>query len=351
MKLAINLALSLAMLALFAWLAYFRGDQWHHLQLAWKSVDMDRLWPALAQMFALMVVVHLFRAWRWKFLLRPIGVELPFGRLMSVSTVGFMAILALPARLGEFVRPYLIREPGKVSMASALGTVAVERIVDGLLISLLVFVTCSIRAASSVPAPSWMMPTAYISLAIFGAAMLFLIFMLSAPSWTVRWTMRLTLIERFAPRLAEKLGDKMHALIRGFRVLKDPRDLAIFVAMSVVYWSANGLSVWVLARGFDLGPGGLSVIAAFTVMGLVAVGITLPNSPGLVGQYTWFTIVGLKLYLAKDVVEHGGQIFAVFSHATQVLWYMGTGAIALLTSRISLGNVVRASSAAATEDK
>ena len=351
MKLAINLVLSLGMLALFAWLAYFRGGQWHDLSEAWQVVDFSRLTPALIQMFGLMCVVHLFRTWRWKYLLRPIGVELPFGRLMSVSTVGFMAILALPARLGEFVRPYLIRDKGKVSMSSALGTVAVERIVDGLLISLLVFVTCSMRARQAAPAPGWMMPTAYTSLGVFSAAMLFLVFMLKAPDWTVRWTLRLTLLEKLSPRFAAKVGVKMHDLIRGFRALSSARDLAIFVAMSVIYWGANGLTVWVLARGFDLGPDGLSVIGGFTVMGLVAVGITLPNSPGLVGQYTWFTSLGLSLYLSKDVVDHGGKLFAVFSHATQVVWYLGTGALALLTSRISLTGVVRASSAAAAEDK
>ena len=55
-----------------------------------------------------LIPVHLFRAWRWKYLLRPMGVALPFRRLMVISTVGFMAILALPFRLGEFARPYYV---------------------------------------------------------------------------------------------------------------------------------------------------------------------------------------------------------------------------------------------------
>jgi uncharacterized protein (TIRG00374 family) len=349
LKLVVNLVLSVAMLALFAWLAYFRGHQWHDLKEAFHHVEYARVAPALAGCFGLMVIVHLFRAWRWRYLLRPIGVELPFGRLMSVSTVGFMAILALPARLGEFVRPYLIRDGGKVSMTSALGTVAVERVIDGLLISLLVFTTCSLRAHEvGAAAPGWMMPTAYISLAIFAAAMLFLLFMLRWPDWTVKWTLILTGLRRFAPKLGEKVGDKMHSLIRGFRVLKRWRDLIVFTLMTIVYWVANGLSVWVLAKGFDLGPG-LSVVGAFTVMGLVAVGITLPNSPGLVGQYTWFTSLGLSLYFSKDIVESGGKVFAVFSHATQVVWYLTTGAVALLASRISLSRVVRASTEAVVE--
>ena len=51
-----------------------------------------------------------------------------------------MAILALPVRLGEFVRPYFVARERRVRMSAAVGTVAVERIVDGLLISILFFV-------------------------------------------------------------------------------------------------------------------------------------------------------------------------------------------------------------------
>jgi uncharacterized membrane protein YbhN (UPF0104 family) len=90
---------------------------------------------------ATMVPTHLFRAWRWKYLLRPVGVSLSFGRLMTISTVGFMAILALPFRLGEFARPYYVVRGGQSRMSALLGTVAVERIVDGLVLSILFFVT------------------------------------------------------------------------------------------------------------------------------------------------------------------------------------------------------------------
>ena len=50
-----------------------------------------------------------------------------------------MAIQALPVRLGEFVRPYFVVRTGQSRMSAVLGTVAVERIVDGLLISSIFF--------------------------------------------------------------------------------------------------------------------------------------------------------------------------------------------------------------------
>ena len=97
-------------------------------------------------------------------------------------------------------------------------------------------------------------------------------------------------------------------MIRGFTVLKDPVNFLRFLGWSVAYWGANGISLWVLARGFGLD---LPLGAAFAVMGLVAVGITLPNSPGLTGQYQWFAGLGLGLYIAREIVNaHGGYIEA-----------------------------------------
>src|SRR5579872_5626193 len=65
-------------------------------------------WQAVAGYVLLLALSHLLRAWRWEYLLRPLGVSMPLGRLLAISSVGFMAIVALPVRLGEFVRPYYV---------------------------------------------------------------------------------------------------------------------------------------------------------------------------------------------------------------------------------------------------
>ena len=110
-----------------------------------------------------------------------------------------MAILALPARLGEFVRPGLLRRRG-VSASAALGTVAVERIVDGLLISLFVF--CAFFSLRGPDAPGWMMPTAYTALGVFAAALVFLVFAMWRPEKTVRFC--LTHVAAAAVRAADR---------------------------------------------------------------------------------------------------------------------------------------------------
>jgi uncharacterized membrane protein YbhN (UPF0104 family) len=181
------------------------------------------------------------------------------------------------------------------------------------------------------------MLTAYAALGVFALALVFLIGALKWPERSVQFWLRLSLLPRFAPRLAAVIERKALDMIRGFEVMRDTRNLTLFVVWSLVYWVCNGLGVYLLARAFDL-P--LTLVGAFATMGLVAVGITLPNSPGLVGQFQWFTLLGLSLYLpgaaTKGTAIYGTAFaFANLHYGLQVVWYVLCGALGLATRYVS----------------
>lgn len=345
MKLAINLALSAIMLALCLWLVWPNEHGRAALSATLDGLTWAGFLPYLLGFYALIAVVHVCRSWRWNYLLAPLGVRIPFGRILAVSSAGFAAILLLPARLGEFVRPALIRQRGAISASAALGTVAVERIADGLVVSVMVVVT--FFALHTPASPGWMMPTAYLALAGFSTLMLFLVFAMWRPEPTVRFALTLTLLPRLAPRIARVIEEKLLEMIRGFAVLKDVRNLAWFGAWSAIYWIANGVATWLLARGLGI-P--LSFTGAFATMGLVAVGISLPNAPGLVGQFQWLTMLGVSLQLGKGVLDaqlvtdgvavpnpmYGKLLaYALFIHGLQVVWYVGAGLASIATRHVS----------------
>ena len=98
---------------------------------------------ALAVYAPFVLAMMWFRSVRWRFLLRGI-VAVPKRRLFDVTNAGYLAILVLPFRIGEFVRPYLLRTPPEerapgrpvLTMTAATSSVVVERVIDGMFLSL-----------------------------------------------------------------------------------------------------------------------------------------------------------------------------------------------------------------------
>jgi hypothetical protein len=258
-----------------------------------------------------------------------------------------MAILALPIRLGEFVRPYFVTREGRIRMSAAVGTVAVERIVDGLLISILFFVSY-LLSSPDVFSPelrfgAWLSLLGFLGLTTFlGLAQVW-------TDATINVALRLSLLHWLAPHKAQVIGDKVLALISGFRVLRDPRNFAIFLLQSIIYWSINGLGMWYLAWQMNL-P--ISIGAAFATMAFTGVVLTLPNSPGLVGQFHAAIKLGLLAYLPAAIVNGPGMAYAIVLHGVQTIWYVTVGLLSMLLLSSggrapSLADAVRESNRAA----
>jgi glycosyltransferase 2 family protein len=288
-----------------------------------------------------MAATHLFRAWRWEYLLRALGTSLPFGRLMLISSAGFMAIIGLPFRLGELVRPYLAAREGKIRMGAMLGAVAVERIVDGLLISIFFF-GATLAAQGDEFSPELRF-AAWVSMAGFAALTAFLI---AAHVWTeqtIEIVIRLTFLPRWLPGRVTKIRDRLRSLISGFRALADRRNFSIFLFQSLTYWGVNGVGTWILAREMGL-P--ISLGAAYAIMAFTGVVLTLPNSPGQLGQYHAAVKLGLLAYLPAAIVNAQGVAYAIALHGIQTLWYVTLGLLSLpgLSRRgaqVSLRDAVR----------
>ncbi len=90
------------------------------------------------------------RALRWRLILRDAdGRPFPLLALWHATTIGFMANNLLPARAGEVARAYVAARQLPVRFTTALGTIAVERVFDALVMLGLMAVAI---AAPSFPA-------------------------------------------------------------------------------------------------------------------------------------------------------------------------------------------------------
>ena len=322
------------------------------LYLAFENIKWEKVskelgeaeWKWLVPYFAAMVAQHYFRASRWSHLLAPI-VKVPFSRILPIASVGFLAIVALPLRMGEFVRPYLIADPPRVRMSHGLGTMAVERVFDGLVLSLMCFLVVAEAQNRGAPVPNLILFSGWAAFALFFAVLVALIMALWKRDQAVTLCRRLFSI--ISPKLGDKLAGVAEGIVDGFKVLPNPKPLLSFLFGTLAYWFLNGVAVWILSYSFGLN---LGLWQGIGVMVIVGIGIMVPAGPGFIGNFELFASKALLLYVSADKVKDKGIAYILSFHATNAMWYAVTGAIAMFSSEVTFKKVWQATSVDTDEE-
>jgi uncharacterized protein (TIRG00374 family) len=341
-KIAASVAVSLA----FVWFSLRGkdlGEVLHELRTA------NYWW--LVPYFLLLLVIHVVRAVRWGLLIEPL-LKIPFRRLNAVSAVGFMALVILPLRLGEFARPYLIRTPGKLRATAAMASVVVERVLDGLMVAGLLIVLL-LRVPMAGPNIERVRVGGY---AMFGFFLALLAFLVLA-YWQHAFALRLAraTIGRVAPALCERLCVLLDAFIGGLKALPSLSRQALIVGMTAFYWGLNGFGMMVLARAFDIH---LTPFEAYTVLGVLVIGVMLPAGPGMAGTFQFFCQLGLTLFMPQTVVARAtAAAYANVLWAAQFTQQVGLGLVFLAFfsddleagHRVTLGELMNAEEAVEEE--
>jgi uncharacterized membrane protein YbhN (UPF0104 family) len=290
-------------------------------------------WWAVPAFLGLLCLVHFFRAWRWQYLVRPMsGISLP--RMMAVAFTGFLAILMLPLRMGEFARPWLLkRESGKtVSMSAGFGTIAIERVVDGVLVSL--WLTLALFAVDATEHEYvWWLRLGPLSL--FAASLLVLVAFVMRPD-PVRALIK-SVSGWFGKRLQSFVLHVLDGFHAGLQALPSRRYFFGFLLYSVVYWGINAVAFWVLALGCGLSLGPVGAIAA---MGILAVGIMLPAGVGLFGNFQAALLIAFGFYVPEAMVNAQGAVFIFINYICQLVVTFGAGFWGMAAARVSLWGIM-----------
>ncbi len=313
------------------------------LWLTLRGKPLDRIWQEVvradyrwvAAYFVVLALIHLLRTVRWGILLEPVA-RVSFSRLNSVCAVGFMALMILPFRLGEFARPYLVADRPRLRVSAALSSVVVERVADGLFTALLLLVALLASPGDDASLRHWRMGGALVFLA-FAAVLAFLVLAYRNRELAVRLTHRV--VDPLSPRAAERVAGMMDAFIHGLRLVPSRRKVALFFALTAAYWGVNGLGMSLLARAFGIH---LGLAAAYTVLGILVVGVMIPAGPGMVGTFQAFVVLGLELFLPRAVVDTAGTAYANVLWAAQLAQVSAFGLAFLFSRHIQIARIFQA---------
>ena len=315
----------IAGLLLSALLVYLSIREIHFSDVAdgFRTIRYGYVYPALAVLF----LMQLLRSFRWGLILSPLE-KIDQLSLFSVTSVGFLAIIAIPARLGELARPYLITKKSHLKMSAALGTIFVERVLDSLTVLVI-----AVFVLFLTPLPPWLIRSSILFLFLTLAFVAVMILMVVKREASLR--VLAPLIGKLPARYAESVNRLISHFIDGFQIMVDPALLISVTGLSIVIWLVDVLAIYLLflAVGFHL-----PVVAAFVLMIILIIGIAIPTAPGFIGNWHYFCILGLSIF---GVPKTDALTFAIIYHVLSIGVLIVLGLAFLPFNRFSIVDLRR----------
>jgi len=273
----------------------------------------------------LLFAIQWLRSYRWGILLQPLG-KIDQLTLFSVTCVGFLAIMAIPARLGELARPYLISKKSPIKMSSALGTILIERILDSFTV-----LSIAVIVLFFMDLPPWMVK----SCIIFFIITMMMIFFIAALIWRRDASLRIInrILSVLPGKFAHKIDETIHRFIDGLLIIANLKILLYLLFLSAAYWLVDVLTIYILLEAFDLQ---LPAIASFVIMIVLIVGIAIPAAPGFIGNWHFACILALSLF---NVAKPAALSFAVVHNFLSIAIIVVLGVAFLPFNKFSISDM------------
>ncbi|MGH7889628.1 MAG: lysylphosphatidylglycerol synthase transmembrane domain-containing protein, partial [Thermodesulfobacteriota bacterium] len=243
------------------------------------------------------------RTLRWRRLLMPIK-PFRFYQLLPVILVGYMANNLLPMRIGELFRAYFLKERQGVSGSSALATILVERVCDGLTLVLILAVVLAFF-----PQKEWVYIVGWTAGAIFFTGLMGTI-LLPRYKGIIQ---KISLLSGLRDKPGGKwLSTKFEDFLIGLKGLSSPADFAFVGFFSALIWLVEGVVLYLITMAFGLS---LSPSDIALVLVIINFSTMIPSGPGFIGtlQYGFVLSFGL-LGIAKETA-------IAVSIATQLVFF------------------------------
>ncbi len=259
---------------------------WLSIKSVWAEKDKiiesfqtaNYFWVFISIVIALLS--HYLRAFRWNYLLKPLGHQVKPLNSMGAVLVGYFANYGIP-RMGEITRCTLVTKYDKVPFEIALGTVITERIVDTLLL-LVIFVLTLFAQFSQLKdlTATYFLNPLMLKLDGITEHPLKLIVLISVFVFTFLF------FYIFRKKISNLLNSKFGTIIQGFgkglSSIKDIEKKFQFIALSIAIWACYFYSLYVCFFAFtgtsNLGHSECLVLMLFGTFGVVF-------SPGGLGAY------------------------------------------------------------------
>ncbi|MFH2070125.1 MAG: lysylphosphatidylglycerol synthase transmembrane domain-containing protein [Elusimicrobiota bacterium] len=305
------------------------------LVLAFRKVDVREIMQEIASAnFIYLILTYVvgvaglfIRSFRWRIFMEtcPRRGEIPFFRYFEATAVGQMVNNIMPFRMGDFAQAFFLSYRENISRGAVFSTVVAERLTD-------IF-------------PPFLV-------LILGSYFVFLpgqidrgvVFLIVLPIFI--FVFLFVKYQEFFMNLSKKvipsrgIGVHIHKFIEqlhvGLGFIRDKKRLVKVAIYTVVLWAVYALGTYFCLTAFDIRIG---YPAAVLVLGITAISVTIPSSPGYIGTWEYFALLALSIFGINKTLALS---FAVVYHFIAWITVTSLGFVILLRSGVSLSNLEKA---------
>lgn len=278
-------------------------------RILWENIQSaNPFWIGLSLLLGLLS--HLSRAYRWKYLLKPLGYNPRFlNRFMAVM-VAYLANLGIP-RSGELLRGATLTTYEDVPFEKAFGTIISERVADFIMLLLVVATAVMLQSeklfdylrAQNINPLTTLLALAIIIIMLIGF---------------------FKILQRSKNTFFLKVRHFVSGLLEGMRSILTMENKGAFIFHTIFIWTMYILMFWVIQYTIpEISQAPFSIILAAFVIGSFSISVT----NGGIGVYP--VALG-ALFVFFGYSKEGGEAFGWIVWGAQTLLVVILGALSFL---------------------
>lgn len=271
-------------------------------------VNANPLWLILSIVFG--ILSHISRAYRWKYMLEPMGYKPRFANSFMAVMAGYLANFGIP-RSGEVLRAATLSSYEKIPFEKAFGTIISERIADVVVMLFIMGFTLLLQTEHLL--------TYFKANQINPLVTIIILILLVLAAFTGFW-----LIKRSNLPFLKKIRKMAQGLIEGMRSIFRMKQKWAFLFHTLFIWVMYILMFYVISFAVpEMVPPGAGMMLAAFVVGSLAISAT----NGGIGVYP--VAIGAILVLF-GISKQSGEAFGWLTWGTQTLLVLVLGALSFI---------------------
>ena len=264
-------------------------------------------WVLLGLFFGLLS--HMSRAYRWKFMITPLGYSLRFSNSLMAVFAAYLVNYTIP-RAGEVTRASIVTNYEGIPFEKGFGTIVAERVADLIMILIIILLTLFLEYDFIYQFFADRFDPYKIAIGVLGLILLVVLFLI--------------FIKRSTSKFALKIKSFVNGLIEGVLSIFKMKQKWPFIFHTVFIWAMYLLMFYVTTFAIEETSG---IPLAAILIGFISASFSIAATNGGIGSYPLAVYAAFSIF---NIAEEPSIAFGWVMWSSQTLMIVLLGGLSLI---------------------